>query len=120
VFANDKHFSKAFEISSVCFTLHSQASVMLTTTENTRQRNVARNFARYFVITSCVLLREGMYFTFISVSVVGIIFRPGNITGSDYFKSEIASSFPIKCKFKFSAIVRMKLCKAVATFSGMF
>jgi hypothetical protein len=95
VFANVKHFRKAFKISSICFTIHSKACIVLTTIEDTRQRNIAHNYAFYFIITWYVFLVEGMYFTFISVSVIGIISRPGKIPGNDYFKSEIASSFPI-------------------------
>ena len=56
MFVNVHHLSKAFKISSIVSTSDS-----------------ARNFACYFIITSCVFLCEEMHFTFVLVSVIGII-----------------------------------------------
>jgi hypothetical protein len=38
--------------------------------------------------------------------MVGMILMPGNFTGNVSFKNEIASSFPILCKFKLPVILQ--------------
>jgi hypothetical protein len=52
--------------------------------------------------------------------MVGIILIPWILLENKSFKNEIAFSFPTSCKVKHSAIVRKKLLKASATFSGPF
>jgi len=59
-------------------------------------------------------LRE-LIILFISASVIGIIFKFGNIVGNESFKNEITSPFPNVWMSSFSEIVRKKLLKVFAT-----